>query len=398
MPVEVKTTAAIARATSSGRRDTGRLPLNVFFLNTIAAEVWGGGEEVFFQWATGLAARGHRVTAAGRLKSLFLDRFKGTDIDIVTLPIGGDFDPRVVWRLSDLFRKKEIDLVCVNFNKGLRLAGLAARWVGRPAVVWVQGVKLPKNRWHHRWLTNRLVDRIIVPSQSLRRELEQFPWLDQRKISVIANGIDLRRFADLTEEGQRVRQQLGVAKSELLIGIFGRLIEAKGHKIFLAAFSELIKKNAGLKTVVVGSGLLESELKNLVTARGLSASVILAGFQKKPGAFMAACDLIVHPALYEPFGLVLLEAMALGKPVVASRVGGIPEVITDGETGLLVPPGDVMALVAAIMQYIENPQLCLEFGARGRRWVEEHFQLDDIMGQVEATLVQIARERREKVG
>ena len=363
----------------------------VLFLNSIRENVWGGGENLIYNLAARLSSRGHRIWIAGRKNSEFLNHFSSTEINLVPLKIRGDFGPVNILSLAKILSKEKMDFIWVNFNKDLRPGGIAARLAGGVKVIWGMGVLLPGTNLIHRLTGKHLPDKIVVPSQNLKDQLRKFAWINQEKIEVVLNGIDLSCFDfDLKKKREKLFQKYGLDPRITLIGVPARLVEAKGHLYLLQAIPEIIKTFPEVKFFFAGDGSEKESLKNLCTQLNLDNYVIFAGYVKEIFETMAGFDLLVLPSIIEPFGLVLAEGMALKKPIVATRVGGVPEVILNQATGLLVPPKDPHSLAQAIITLLKDRNLAASLGQAGRKRVEALFDLKKMVEKIEALLAEMS--------
>jgi len=201
------------------------------------------------------------------------------------------------------------------------------------------------------------------------------------KIKVIYNGLD---FSTLQPRSTRseVRQRIGLPESAMVVGTVARLHPVKGHQVLLEAASSLEAAYPDLYFLLVGDGPLRAEIEQQISELGLRDRVLLTGFYPEVADIYPALDLFCLPSLMEGMGLVLLEAMHFGLPVVASRVGGIPELVTDGETGLLVPAGDSKALSIALQKLLGDTDLRQNLGQRGQAQVP-NFTVDKMVREVE---------------
>jgi len=208
---------------------------------------------------------------------------------------------------------------------------------------------------------NRHLDRetwrIVVVSESVRR------WKDpngrSRKLRVIAPPFRLEAFG-----GARAPRSGSPAP---VLGVVGRLSAEKGHRFAIAAMPQILAHTPGARLLIVGSGPLEAELKGLVAGLGLTGCVDFLGFVQEVRTAYAVMDLLLVPSLSEAFSLVTVEGMMMELPVVGARTGGIAEIVLDGETGVLVPPGDSAALAEACQGLLSRPEVAKEMGRRGRR-------------------------------
>jgi len=181
---------------------------------------------------------------------------------------------------------------------------------------------------------------------------------------------------DLLGDGVAARGRLGLSPTTTVLLIVGRLVPLKGHRYLLSALAGLRRARRDVVLLVVGDGPLRDSLRRSVEALDLKdATRFLGGRQGLVEETLGAADIVVVPSLSEGFGLVALEAMAAGRPCVASRTGGLPEIVADDDSGILVPPGDVNALTAALDRLVSNPGLRAAMGRRGRALVEERFDI-----------------------
>jgi glycosyltransferase involved in cell wall biosynthesis len=287
-------------------------------------------------------------------------------------------DAAALVRLTRLFARERPDVVHAHTYKAGVLASMAGRFAGVPAVIFTPhghifsrganipgvpgGLKLELLRWITR-AAQGCADRITALSG---------PDLDQQvalrlspasKYVVVRNGIDVDRFS---------RPQLRSFEGSPVIGAVGRFSEEKGHRYLLQAMAGVIRALPKARLVLVGYGALEGELRGRAASLGLDGAVTFAG-ERDSAEMLPSFDLFVQPSLYESQGLALLEAMAAGIPAIATDVGGVADVVRDGETGLLVPPADPAALSAAIIRLAGAPDLASALTRQASRHVREHF-------------------------
>lgn len=333
--------------------------------------------------AQGLAQRGHQITLVCQPGSGLAQRARDKEFSTVTMRLRGDCDPFVMVRLYRLIRSRKIQLICGNMSKETRLAGLAARLAGIPFVR-RRGSDMPyPNRWRHSKFDNRLVHMIIVNSRSTRNTLLQGnPWLSPEKLRLIYNGIPPRS-EDEPEDKQQVLREFDLQEASPILAIVGTLKERKGHETLFRALQQVLVEFPRMSLLVVGKGDDRESLEALAHRLGIVRNVLFTGFRDDVSRLMSAMDILVLPSKNEGFGYVLTEAMNMGKPVVASRVSSIPEVVRDGETGLLVPPGDVDALAEALLELVRHPARARQMGLAGRRRVRDQFSVERMLNDLE---------------
>lgn len=284
-------------------------------------------------------------------------------------------------RLAKMFRQDLPHIVHTHKYKDSILATIAARCVGVPHVIRVvHGMPEPFSGLRNvnmflytmldRFLISWLVARIVAVSSDIERALVQ--TYGTSRIVHIHNGIDLEAVHVTTQKSEKLKEWK-IDDKTILIGSVGRLVPVKGHSILLEALPILRKSNYDIKLLLVGDGPLRSYLEAEVKRLRLEQAVIFAGHQEGSYDFINMMDVFVLPSLHEGIPMVLLEALALQRPVVATRVGGIPEVIEHGVNGLLVDPSDANSLVSSIRELIETPSKASRLGNAGRARVEHEF-------------------------
>jgi len=367
--------------------------MNVMFLNAIEKNTFGGVEHWMARTASALAGRGHRVWAVGRNGSKYLERAKQTEYDVGTieLNLSGDFNPVTIFKLKKILRQNEIAFLFVSCNKDLRLGGLAARWYGRTKVFWRIGVDLTRNNPVHRRLTPRLLDGVITPSQSLKNQILRSGYLSDEMVTVIPNGVSAyKTHPDNIEIKKQLRTKYILPDNCLIAVTSARFVPEKGHRFLVSAAVELAEKYPDLYYILLGSGPMEDELINQIKELKLEKRFILAGMLSDFTLEMLGSDLMIHPATAESFGNALLDGMRAKIPVVATSVGGISEVVIDGETGLLIAPGKPEEIVRAVTSLLDSPEAMKKYAEAGyHRW-QENFSFEKMIDRIENYLKRFA--------
>ncbi len=224
-------------------------------------------------------------------------------------------------------------------------------------------------------LLGRVTDLSLAVSQGVGDYLIEQCGLEPAKVRVVHNGVDLARIRQHRPREQ-VRQELGLAPEVRALGLVARLDHwGKGHKEFFSALLTL-KDRYPVEALIIGGGRREAEMRQMAADLGLGGRVHFLGQRQDIPNLLAALDIFVLPSHSEGVSLALLEAMAAGLPVVASNVGGLPEVVTDGENGLLIPPKDPQALSQALERLMEKPDFAKVLGEKARCHMEENFSLE----------------------
>ena len=360
--------------------------MNILFLDSIETGVYGGMEEWIRLVAVSLADRGHAVVVLGRPKSAFLERLRShsESITLIETNLSGDFNPLTIASIRNIIREHRIDLVSVNFNRDVRLGGFAAKLGGEVRVVWSVGLNITGEGFAHKHLTPRLIDGVIVPSAALKNQITALGYIAPDIVKVIPIGIGaLEPTVNRTGSRKRVGDAFGIGESDIVCVTSGRFVEQKGHRYLIEAAVTIVEAHPGVRFLWFGDGPLEAPLKSQIEGSGLSTHFILAGMRDNVDEFLAGCDLMVHPSIEEPFGIAILEGMRAGLPVVASRVGGIPEVVAEDRTARLVPHADPKALASAVSGMVSDAGARIEFGKAGQfRW-RESFRLESMIDSIE---------------
>lgn len=286
--------------------------------------------------------------------------------------MAGEMDPRTGSHLLRLIRKIRPDILHVHSRRGADLwGGLAAMIAQIPAVI-TRRVDNPEPTWLAK-LKYRCYDRVIVISEGIRRVLIS-EGVRSERISLVHSAVDTDRFKP---DGDAVwfRQEFHLKPMERTVGVIAQLIPRKGHAVLIQGMPGILAKHPDVRFLFLGRGPLEGRLQEECRRRGVQDRVIFAGFRNDIHRILPCLDLVAHPALMEGLGVSLLQAAACGVPVIASRVGGIPETVRHGENGILAPPGDPVALDEAITALLDAQETRQKMGEAGRRLVSELFSI-----------------------
>ncbi len=297
----------------------------------------------------------------------------GAGIDAVALDYAGEHDVAAVWRLRRTFVDQGVDLVHVHSRRGADWIGpVAARLAGLPVII-SRRIDNPPRRWL-RWLMRHQYRRVVCISKAIQGVLEA-AGVERDNLLTIASAVDADRYDRPAADDAR-RRLLGRAHSGPIIGVVAQLIERKGHRFLLRALPGLREAFPNLAVVFLGRGPLHDALEAEIEREGLAGCVRLAGFRDDLDALLPALDLVVHPALMEGLGVSLLEAAAAGVPVVGFAAGGVTQAVADEHSGLLVAPGDSIALGAAIGRLLGDDTLRARMGENARRRVRAEFSIE----------------------
>jgi glycosyltransferase involved in cell wall biosynthesis len=333
--------------------------------------LYGGAVQALYL-LRGLAARGHKNLLACP-RGCALAKAAAEVAEVHELALHGDADVLMIGKLWRVICQTQPQLVHLHSRIGADvMGGVAARLAGVP-VIHTRRVDNPEPRWLVA-LKYRLHDRVIAISEGIGKVLIA-EGLPAAKLRIVRSAVEWHRYAQPVDRSA-IRARLGVADDALLIGVIAQLIPRKGHRFLLAALPELLAVHPNLQVRFFGQGARAAALHQQIAALGLTAQVQLMGFRDDLAEIVPTLDLVVHPVLMEGLGVSLLQAASAGVPIVASRVGGIPEAVRDGDTGLLVPPGDIGALRTAINALLANNEQRQRLGANGKIRMEQEFGID----------------------
>jgi glycosyltransferase involved in cell wall biosynthesis len=354
----------------------------------------GGAESILLNlFACSAELRRRSVIASlGFARGDLPARLRAAGAEVVDLPGARMRHPvgvaRTLLALRALVRARGVRVVVGNGAHPQILGGLAARLGGVKSVFLVHMIHaapLWKNDPLDAIALRGPCDLMLANSRASQAALERVrPGVESRLFHL---GTPLREVAP--EEARAARAELGAGPGDVLVGVFGRLQHWKAQDVFVEAAARVAAARPVTRFVVVGGSVfgLESEyfkgLRMAATARGLDGRLVFTGFRNDVARLMAACDVVCHTSrVPEPFGLVVIEAMSLGRAVIATRGGGPSEIVADESQGLLVPPDDPAALAAAITALADDPERRRRMGAAARERVRESFAIDVVASRL----------------
>ena len=368
--------------------------IRVLHIHTLPV-ISGSGLNTFLTMR-GLQKKGYETALAcapgGKLNSLVSGHgMRVIPIKNLVQPLHPLKDSFAVLDLAFFLKKNFYHIVHTHNSKAGFVGRLAAKVARIPVIVHtVHGFSFhdqepPWRQWLFRKmerLASRWCDQLIFISQPLMTWALREGIGDKGKMTRIYSGIQLDRFQPVSEQEKvDLRRKWGLGPEDAVVGMVSKLWDGKGHALLLDAFQGVRKTRSEAKLVIVGEGYLLKDLRKRVDLYGMNGSVLFTGFQADVAPLIATFDVAVLPSLFEGMGRVLLEAMAMGKPVVASRVGGIPDLVEQGVNGYLVRPGQKEELKEAILRILNDRSLALNMGQAGRRKIKGEF---DALAMVDA--------------
>jgi glycosyltransferase involved in cell wall biosynthesis len=360
-----------------------------------------GGQAVALRLAHAARSAGHDAVFLSPTQGPFLVEAARDGFPVSLVDVARTYRLRGALKVARLLHREHVDVLHTHVHVAANILGRAA---GRAAGTAVVSHLHIENHFRRQRLarqplvaldnaTARLCARILAVSDATRLSFERqgFP---AARMETVYTGVDATALAASPAAG--LRRELGLGPEAVVIGQVGRLAPVKGQRELLEAIARLLPRHPSLHAVVIGEdletgGAFRLELEELAASLGIAGAVRFAGFRADAAATLPEVDVLVLPSWIEGLPLVVLEAMAQARPVVATAVGGTPEAVVDGETGLLVPPHDVDALTAALERVVTDETLRRRLGEAGRARVRERFDAGATERRVLEVYDEIAR-------
>jgi len=338
---------------------------------------FAGGETQVLGLTLGLLRAGHHAELACDPRGLLWERARREHIECRPLAIRNALDFAAGMRLRNLLTHSHYDVVHFHTSRAHSMAPFARGLAG--ALVVTRRMDYRPNRLFAPYLYNRAVDAVAAISSRVADSLNE-AGVARDHVRIIPSGVDCERFQAATPaEREAARVATGVAPDDFLIGTVGMLEERKGHRYLIEAIAILnrtLRGSVRIKCAIAGDGAMHAELAQFAGQSGIARDTFFLGMIGDARRLLDAIDIFVFPSLSEGLGVALLEAMACGLPVIASRVGGIVDIVEDGVTGLLVRPRDAQSIADAITALIDDPPRRRRIADAARKRVVENFSMN----------------------
>jgi len=345
-------------------------------LHIDSAETWRGGQQQVLYLAERLTDYDNIVVCPPQ--SPLAEKARAAGLKVLPVRMRGEWDIQAVHKLRNIIKKNSIKIVHLHSPHAHALGLLAAKSAGNCKVVLSRRVDFPIRKNILSRLKYFKVDRIIAISGGVKRALIA-DGLSEEKIDVVYSGADIVRFQNV--KGDYLISEFGLTKNSWRVGNVAALAWHKDHKTLIEAARIVINEFPKATFLIAGEGPLRREIEILIEKLNLDENVKLLGFRQDIPEILSLLDLFVLSSSWEGLGTSLLDALASRLPVVASNVGGIPEIIRDGLNGILVAPEDPGALAQAIIHLLKNRDLARKMGEEGFRIVKEKFSVDRMVEQ-----------------
>ena len=357
-------------------------------LETIRQGKIGGGETHVLDLVQALDRDAFEPVVLSFTPGPMVDRLRELGVSTHVIRTERPFDLRCWPRVQQLLRAERIDLVHAHGTRAMSNTCWAARQLGLPVAYTVHGWSFHPNQHpvvrRYRQLSEKLLmaqatATICVSESNFQDGLE---FSDMARATVIRNGINLGRFNPAVRPVRNVRAELGIGPATLLVGYLARITAQKDPLTLLRAVA-MLPPDLDVKVLLVGEGDLKPEARRLARELRIEHRVVFEGFRQDVPELLEALDVYCLPSLWEGLPLGVLEAMAMGRPVVASGIDGTREIIDSGRNGLLVPPADPVKLAVALLQLLTNHPLRAEMGRQARQTVLAEFGAEAMVRLVE---------------
>jgi glycosyltransferase involved in cell wall biosynthesis len=337
-----------------------------------------GGQQQLLQLALGLARVGAEQQLVLRCGSAFERRAAEANLPFITLPFRSEGDLISALQLRTAIRRFQPQIIHAHDARTLGIAALTWAMGTRNRIIAARRVAFPLRRNPLTAMKYRSVAQRIIAVSQYVRDLLVASGVEERRVDVVYDGVELSRISQRSDS----RRDLGVEPEACLIGCVGQFAAEKGHEFLIRAFARIMHVIPPAMLVLIGDGELKGKYRMLVQQLGLEGKVLFQEFVPHLGSVLPALDLFVFPSLHEGLGSSLLAAMACEVPICASRTGGIPEIIQDGETGYLFNPGDVAAITQSMLEALQSPQRSRDLAKTAAKTAVQRFS---VARMVEAT-------------
>ncbi len=367
-------------------KDGGGPPRHLRVCHVITGFDTGGAERMLLQTAARLdPSRFHSLIVSLRDRGPLSAEADRSGVETIHLGMGRRPGPATLWQLARTFRRKNVAVVHAYLYDASIASRLAGRWARVPVVLTSTRASLeylPRAAWWLDRLTARWCQRIIAVSRGTAEFIVHNERIPESKVVVLPNGVDLRHYRPGDHAAARARW--AIPDDGFVVASIGRLHPQKGHRFLLEALARIRHDIPGLVCIMAGDGQLRDELIHYASLLGLADCCRFLGAVADSRSVYDAADVTVLASLYEGMPNVVLEAMAMACPVLATKVQGTVDLVRPGETGLLVPPGDAVALAEGLRELAADSRRRRAMGARSRRLAEAHHGIDKMVASLEA--------------
>ncbi len=380
----------------------GKRPLKI--LQSIVLHGWNAGAWYAVEFSRALQRRGHDILFMTPEGGIPAQRARQAGLKVEPSVDLKRWSPGLVRQnlrtMKALLARERFDVILAHWGEDHLYWALVLRFLVSegPPLVRVRSVdpRLPKQHPLNKVLNQRWTDLLLVSNRFLRSGCERVLKLDPKKIALVYPGLDVAAFSERSEGSADAKQALAIGKDALVVGLIARFSPIKGHRHFIEAAGQVARTVDKAFFLIVGfdCGVHQEDLETWVEKAGIADRtriLVLERVQDLSG-IMAAVDLGVISSIgSEAISRITMEYMATGKPMVCTTVGGIPELVVDGQTGMLVPPEQPAAMAEAMSELLSEPERLLRMGALGRKRMEQQFSIEKQAHEMEEALYRLCR-------
>jgi len=366
---------------------------------------FGGGERGFSQLSNALDKERYNIFIACSPGGELENRIKNIDVQIKFIDFRRQINSKIFIELMKIIKDENIHIVHSVGSRADFYARLAGKIAGAPIII--STLAMFAERFDTDPLrkalyiifdrfSERFVDTFIVVSEALKHTLHTRHHIDKRKIVRIYNGVELDLYSPHVKYSESVRNEFAIEDTTPLVGTIGRCIYQKGFEYFLLATPIILRKYPDVKFILVGDGPLRAQLENMAQRLGIANSIIFTGFRNDIPRILAEMDIFVLSSVLEGLPRVVMEAMAVGKPIVATDIEGIREELDHGQEGIIVPSRNPPALAQGIMELLINRDKAKEMGLRARKKAERLFSLKETVKNIDSLYQRLISDKVKK--
>ena len=362
-------------------------PLNILHIDS--ESTWRGGENQLLLLHQGLIQLGHSSTIVTQPNSELAIKLRMMNENFVGIPMRSEFDFPAAIKISKVIKSKKIHIIHTHTAHSHSIGVLAKVLKRNVKLIAHRRVDFPLKKNIFSRMKYSKTDKVIAISEGVKNALIK-SGIEEGRIAIVYSGIDLSKF-DRKFELDALRKEYRVIEGKFIVGNIAHLAEHKGHKYLIESVKIVTEQSPDILFVIVGEGKLKLELKSLARKLGVNDKVIFTGFREDIPELLYTFDIFVLSSYLEGLCTSLMDAMAMRKAIVATNVGGIPEVVKDSINGILVPPKNPEKLAEAILALRNNEGLRKNMGTAGRSIVEEKFSSSRMVLNIEKVYYEVVK-------
>jgi glycosyltransferase involved in cell wall biosynthesis len=373
-----------------------KVPKKFKILHTEWSEGFGGQEMRILLEIHQHLKQGHEVFLLAPPESPLLKAAKNQGMDVIPLKIRHTFDLQALWRIKKIILEKEIEILHTHSSVDSWVASLAGKWAGVPLLVRTRHISVPA-RTHRFNKVYSLPDAVITTGEHIRRNLMEGYHLSADRVFSIPTGVDTDRFYPRPPE-PLLKKRLGLPEGSLVVSLAAVLRAQKRHELVIAAAPAVLQKYPQTRFLFVGEGPRRNLIAEELKRTQMAPFFLMTGYREDLPELLSITDVGVVSSQAEGIPQALLQTMAMAKPMVATRVGGIPDIIRDGVNGLLIPPEDPQALAGALLTLLDDRAYAVRLGKKAQELIREKYSADQMAEEVSQVYRKMFEKKKRREG